>query len=143
VDDIIVDFNDEKERAFLYSKLRVLRGKHRVTVKKYRRKRTDRQNRYYHPCFVVPFARFLRDQGENVTNDQAHEMLKLKFLRVVVKDGRAGALECTRSTTDLSVDEFNEYLDRCALWLNDMFGIEVPDPSIYHWQEPPRRKQDG
>ena len=133
--DIIVNFNDEKERAFLWSKLRGLRGKQRVVVKRYRANRSDRQNRFYWPCFVVPFGQFLRDQGENVTNDDAHEMLKAKFLRVVIHDDKAGPLECFRSTADLNKSEFNEYLDRCSIWLGEMCGIVTPEPDIYQWKD--------
>ncbi len=133
--DIIIDFNEERERAMLYAKMRGLRGKHRITIAKYRRKRSDRQNRYYWPAFVAPFGQFLRDQGEPITNDMAHEMLKLKFLKVVVPDDKAGKLECTRSTTDLDRQEFNQYLDRCAHFLNTMFGIVIPEPDVY-WEKP-------
>ena len=118
----------------LWSQMRSLRGKHRISVKQYRAKRTDRQNRFYWPCFVVPFGRFLREQGEAITDDDAHEMLKLKFLRIVVQDARAGDLECTRSTTTLTKEEFNEYLDRCGMFLSQMFGIQIPEPSIY-WEK--------
>lgn len=132
--DVIIDFNSEAERSFLWSKLRGLRGKYRVTVKRYRANRSDRQNRYYWPCFVHPFGQFLREQGEAITDDDAHEMLKLKFLRVVVQDDKAGPLECAKSTSRLDKAEFNEYLDRCSHWLNQMFGIVTPEPEIY-WEK--------
>lgn len=132
--DIIVDFSEQAEREYLWQQMRRLRGKQRITIKRYREKRTDRQNRFYHPCFVAPFAEFLREQGENISNDDAHEMLKIKFLSVTVEDDKAGTLTYTRSTTDLDKAEFNDYLDRVAKWLNDMFGIEVPEPEVYHWK---------
>ena len=132
--DLVVDFDNEAERNLLWSKLRGLRGKQRITVKQYRRKRSDIQNSYYWPCFVDPFGQFLRDQGETITNDDAHEMLKLKFLGVVVQDAKAGKLECSRSTTTLDWQEFNDYLDRCSHWLNEMFGIVTPEPVIYRFK---------
>ena len=131
--DIVIDFNNENERAILYSKMRGLRGKNRITIAKYRRKRSDRQNAFYWPCFVAPFGEFLREQGENVTDDDAHEMLKMKFLRVAVQDAKAGQLERTRSTTTLDTQEFNDYLDRASHWLNEMFGIVTPEPDVYHF----------
>ena len=132
--DLVVDFDNEAERNLLWSKLRSLRGKHRITVKQYRRKRSDRQNRFYWPAFVHPFGQFLRDQGELIDDDMAHEMLKLKFLGIVVQDAKAGKLECARSTTTLTTAEFNEYLDRCSHFLNTMFGIVTPEPAIYHFK---------
>ena len=133
--DLVVDFDDEAERKHLWEALRGLRGKNRITVKKYRPRRTDRQNRYYWPAFVHPFGQFLRDQGEEITDDDAHEILKMKFLRIVVQDAKAGPLECGRSTTALDVDEFNEYLDRCSHFLNEMFGIVTPEPEVYRTKQ--------
>lgn len=132
----IIDFNNNAERDGFVIALRRLRGRHRISIVKHRRRRTDRQNRYYWPVFVKSFGDFLREQGENVTDDQAHEMLKHKFLRQTWIDGRTGeALDYTRSTTALDVAEFNQYLDSVALWLADMFGIIVPSPDEYHEKE--------
>jgi len=132
--DIIIDFSSEPERKLLYNELRKARGKNRITISKYRKRRSDNQNRFYWSCFVHPFGEFLREQGENLTDDDAHEMLKMKFLRVVIHDDKAGDLECARSTTKLDVAEYNDYLDRCSHFLNEMFGIVTPEPAIYHCQ---------
>jgi hypothetical protein len=130
--DIIIDFSNESERKLLYNELRKARGKNRITISKYRRRRSDRQNRFYWPCAVVPFAEFLREQGEPITNEMAHEMLKMKFLPVVVQDAKAGDLRCTRSTTELDTQEFNAYLDHVSKFLHDFFGIVTPEPDIFH-----------
>ncbi len=131
----IVDMSNAVHAAAFLNELKRLRGMYRVDIKRFRQRRSDRQNRYYWPCFVQPFAGFLRDQGENVTADQCHEMLRHKFLCRSVTDHKTGeALEFTASTTLLDTAEFNDYLDRCAHWLADMFGIIVPDPAAYHEQ---------
>lgn len=128
----IIDMSNARESSQFLNGLRRLRGKHRFEFVRYRPRRSDRQNKYYWPCFVVPFADFLRDQGEQVTDLQAHELLKHKFLRQTVVDKRTGeAMDYTRSTTELDTAEFNRFLDDCAAWLADMFGIIVPEPDAY------------
>lgn len=132
--ELIIDFNDDAEKRTLWGALRKCRGTMRITIKQYRKARSDRQNRYYWPCFVNPLAEYLREQGEHVTPDQAHEILRGQFLQMHVQDDRAGLISFVRSTTDLDVGEFNRYLDECGHWLWEMFGIQVPEPETYHLQ---------
>jgi hypothetical protein len=128
--------SNPREKALLISKLRELQGMHRISVCKHRRRRTDRQNRYYWPCFVQPFAEQLQAQGEAISDDDAHEILKTRFLRKSVIDLKTGeAFEYVRSTTELNTAEFNQYLDQCAAFLADYFNLQIPEPSIYREQE--------
>lgn len=128
--ELTIDLSNPREKALILSKIRELQGVYRIDIKKYKKRRTDRQNRYYWPCFVQPFADFLRAQGEPTSDDDAHEMLKMKFLRRS-KEVNGAIVEYTLSTTDLDTQEFNTYLDACAAWLHDYFGIQVPEPTIY------------
>jgi len=133
----IINFDEAKDRRRLYGVLKRQRGKCRVEICKYRRRRSDRQNRFYWPCFVHPFASFLREQGEAITDEDAHEILKHRFLRREVVDDKTGeVMPYTKSTTELTTTEFNQYLDLCAAWLNDMFGFVMPDPQDYHERAP-------
>jgi hypothetical protein len=133
VTELIVNLSDAREKRNLLDAIRRLEGMQRVTICSHRKRRSDRQNRYYWPCFVQPFAEYLNAQGEAVTDDEAHTLLKQKFLRRSVADPETGEFvgDVLRSTTDLNTAEFNEYLENCAAWLADFFGINVPDPSIY------------
>lgn len=140
MESLLIDFNNEKDRARLWRVLKRLRGKHRVEVAQYRPRRSDRQNRFYWPCFVQPFADFLKDQGEAVSELDAHEILKSRYLRKAISDPKTGeVMEWTRSTTELSTGEFNEYLDKCAAWLADMFGFIMPNPSDYYERDTPAK----
>lgn len=128
--ELIIDMDDAVRRTQILNTLRALRGPWRLVWKRYRPRRSDRQNRYYWPCFVQPFAQYLRDQGEHLTELEAHEMLKHKFLRRSV-EANGEHMEYTPSTTELDTGEFNAYLDACAAWLADFFGIVVPEPNEY------------
>jgi hypothetical protein len=128
--ELIADLNDARKRTAIARRINDLRGVYRIEVTRYRPRRSDRQNRYMWPCMVQPFAQFLRDQGEEYTDQQAHELLKAKFLRKTVEI-KGERLDVVGSTTELDTSQFNEYLDKVAAWLADMFDIIVPEPSEY------------
>ena len=137
----ILNMSDTAKKYAMLNRLRRLEGPYRITVVQYRPRRSDRQNRYYWPCFVGPFADFLRDQGQQVSDDHAHDLIKRKFLhREATRDTGEVIGAYTESTTQLDTAEFNEFLDRVAYWLHDMFGIVVPDPDDYHEAEEPKGK---
>ena len=128
--ELIADLNDARKRTAIARRINDLRGVYRIEVTRYRPRRSDRQNAYYWPCMVHPFGSFLRDQGEEYTDQQAHELLKAKFLRKTVEI-KGERLDVVGSTTELDTSQFNEYLDKVAAWLADMFDIIVPEPSEY------------
>lgn len=72
-------------------------------------KRSDQQNRYYWSCVVPIFS-----ECSGYEKDEAHDLLKSKFLRVerVLPSGEI--MERVRSTTELTVQEFTEYVERCV-----------------------------
>jgi hypothetical protein len=147
---LIVNFARQAERELLWSKLRMLVGTWRLELTQYRPRRTDRQNRYYWPAFVAPFGNFLRGcdlevAGSLITDLKAHEILKFKFLRETAFHPLTGELigDLTRSSTGLSIPEFNDYLDRCGAYLLTEFDIEVPQPRVYREREDPREKEQA
>jgi disulfide bond formation protein DsbB len=74
---MIIDFDRQGERQMILDKLKELRGRQRVSITKYRPRRSDRQNRYYFPCFVKVFGEYLREQGnDHVSDEDVHEFFK-------------------------------------------------------------------
>lgn len=140
---MIIDFDRQGERQMILDKLKELRGRQRVSITKYRPRRSDRQNRYYFPCFVKVFGEYLREQGnDHVSDEDVHEFFKAKFLTRTFADPKTGKLyNLPVSTTTLTTTEFNEYLDKIAAFLAMDFGIVVPEPSVY--REPPERFDYG
>ena len=127
-DEYFVDFDQDKDRNVFAAALRRLRGMYRIEVTKYRPRRTDQQNRRYWPAIVAPFADWLREQGNEFTNLQAHELLKYRFLRKTFVDTKTGeALDYTRSTTELDTAEFKHFMDAAENWLAEFCGIIVPE----------------
>jgi hypothetical protein len=132
----VINFDEPQERAKVAAGVQRLRGRWRITLVRYRPRRTDRQNRYYWPCFVIPFAEWLTEEwGEPHTPDDAHIEFKKLFLSKTMTNRHTGEVKVMlRSTTKLTTSEFNEYLDRCADHLAQFCGIVVPSPSEYHEQ---------
>ena len=130
---IMIDLSDSRSRLRLLNYLNRLKGWHRIQILKYRRRRTDRQNRYYWPCFVGEFARHLAQEwGESVAPTVAHSILKTRFLgRSVVHRGTGELIQFVGSTSELTAVQFNQYLDQCAKFLAEL-GIVVPEPQEYH-----------
>ncbi len=118
---------DLVERAMLDDDLNQMR--HEVIVEiTSTNQRTSPQNRFYHGVIVRYFADFLRKQGQPWTTEMCHRALASKFLTVSEHVGDQ-FVETVRSTADLTVEEFGEYIDNCCVWLLEQFDIVVPMPS--------------
>lgn len=141
--ELTINFDDAADKARLWNHFRPLKGHHSISICAYRSRRSDRQNRYYWPCFVKPFADHLRENnieydGRVPTDDEAHAILKFKFLPPIeVVDKGTGEVWQVHgdTTTSLTTTQFNEYLDRCAAFLVEQFGFIVPEPGDYHERE--------
>jgi hypothetical protein len=135
---LILNLSDRRAKQSLMAHLAGLQGEWRIELCRYRARRTDAQNRFYHPCLCKPLADFLTEQGQPTTMEEAHEILKHKFLRVSVVHPETGEFigERTRSTTTLDVAEFSEYIEQCMAWLADTFGIVCPDPMTFGMEVP-------
>ena len=131
----ITDFDVEDDRATLWRTLKRLRGRHRVEIARYRKRRSDQQNRRYWGAIIRAFGDFLRENGESITDLQAHELMKHKFLRRTWVDTKTGeAHDYTRSTAELNTAEFTEYMDDCENWLAE-FGIIIEEDERF-WAVP-------
>lgn len=128
--EMIVNFDEPRERANLVRTLSAMRGMRRVEVKMHRKKRTNPQNAFYWGVVLAAFVNFRHEQGEEFDAENAHEFFKLKFLRSTVVNTDTGELlgSTVRSTTTLNTSEFNEYLEKITAWMAD-YGIVVPEPS--------------
>lgn len=105
------------------------KGSIRIEIMEHRPRRSDRQNRMYWPCIVEPFSDFLCEQGQFTTPEEAHELIKAKFLKKTKVNPVTGEqFEFAGSTTELNTREFSEFVEHSAFWLHDMFGIKTPSP---------------
>jgi len=104
----------------LFSKyLCSLRGEVEVICRKWRKRRTNRQNSYYWSC-VIP----LLCEYTGYSDEELHEALKIKFLSKRERDD----LPTVRSTATLSTKEFANYIEKIVLWAGQELGVMIPPP---------------
>lgn len=103
------------------------------TLKRKIKKHSKEQRGYYFAVIVQMFLKGLQNLGhDDILNlDQAHEILKVKFLLEQKIDEETGELlyEKVKSFADLNEVECSIYIDRCIRWLNTFFKIDVPPPN--------------
>jgi len=114
-----------------------------VTVKRRRNTRSLQQLRWYFACICTQLAEYLSEQDYEVTTpEDAHELLKDKFLKRPIPDPRTGEVigHVEGSTGDLDTAGMADYCERCRAWMLDFFGIVTADPDPA-WREKKQVKQ--
>lgn len=132
-----LNMDEPENKRRLMSKVGLLRGWWEVEISPRRNTRSLQQNKWYWSQIVAPLAEYLSDQDYNVTtSEEAHELLKARFLATTVFCKRTGDVLCrrVRSTTELTTEEFADYCERCRAWLSDFFNLQIQDPDPA-WRE--------
>jgi hypothetical protein len=63
-----------------------------------------------------------------VNNDQAHEMMRIKFLTMEIEI-KGDPFKIPQSTTTMKVDEFANYIFVIIEYLRDYYNFVVPEPT--------------
>ena len=99
----------------------------RYSIKKYRRVRSEQQNRYYWGFLVKPMLRKTGYSKEEMHNVLKHECnLKIKMIETL-KGVRE--IHFVGSTAELETGEFEDYLRRCREWSAITIGVYIPLPN--------------
>lgn len=100
-------------------------------VKRYKKDRSNLQNRYYWGCVVQLVYEGLRDAGfDEIRNpENAHEMLKEMFFKKIIFSEQKGELAMIQSSAQFSTGEFEEKMESIRMWAKDFLGITVPLPN--------------
>ena len=91
------------------------------------KQRSSEQNRYWWGVLIKAIANWLREAGNDVTDNDVHEFIKMKYLgkREVIINGKP--FERYRSTTELNTDEFSELKEKIQRDFSTK-GLVIPDP---------------
>jgi hypothetical protein len=102
-----------------------------ITIQKQKKTRSNPQNAFYYGVVVPIMQQCLKDAGYLMTNEQVHEMLKLRFLKesILVNEQTGEYLERIKSTTELSTIEFMEYILEIQKFAVEYFNTVIPDPN--------------
>lgn len=115
---IVFDLNNQSRYD---SNINSLEGEEVViTLKKYRKKRTDQQNRYFYGVVVKVIAEELGYSPKEMA-----KIIKGQFLVTRGDDG----FPRVWSTTELNTKRFEEFLEAVRRHYSSEFGIYVPLPN--------------
>jgi hypothetical protein len=91
------------------------------------RLRTIKQNAFYFAGPVTSFMLYLARRGHPKSKNMIHHMFKTRFLPLVALDPHTGELvrEIKESTSDLTVSEFNMYVEMICAYLAQTYEITV------------------
>lgn len=102
-----------------------------LTVSKLYNKRSTVQNAYYWGVIVNEFREGFREMtGEDITAEEAHEVLKEKCNGKEIVNQKTGeVMKVGKTTTTMTTVEFMEYFSRCREFILEWFGRIVPEPN--------------
>jgi hypothetical protein len=102
-----------------------------VIVKKLYKKRSVEQNAYYRGVICNDFiAGWKNRTGDDISNDEAHELLKQQCNYVeLINESTGEVIKKGKTTTNLSTVEMEEYHDKCRNFIFEWFGIIVLLPN--------------
>jgi len=136
-----LQFNCYKKSGRLYIRNKALfdaevqnlsEGKEYTLILKSKKKqRSIPQNRYYFGVVVPIVFHALRDAGFNEikTKEDAHDILKLKFLKTTINSESGEFIERIKSTTELSTSEFMDFIAELQIWASEFLGVNIPSPN--------------
>jgi hypothetical protein len=122
----------KRNRNLILDALKSVEGQNiLITIQKQKKTRSNPQNAFYYGVVVPIMQQCLKDAGYLMTNEQIHEMLKLKFLKesILVNEQTGEYLERIKSTTELSTIEFMEYILEIQKFAVEYFNTEIPSPN--------------
>lgn len=95
-----------------------------------KKNRSNQQNRYYFGVCV-----YLLSEHLGYSREEVHEILKHKFLRQTLWISKKGGVQemsiITKSTTELTTKQFEEYLSEIRMWASAELGVCLPEPNEF------------
>lgn len=135
-DSLLINMDDANAKRQLQIAIGVMRGPHEVLIKPVKRTRSLDQNAYYWVAVVQPFTEWLRDVwgDSKIDREQAHEILKVKILGMEEKQipDSDKSLPIIPHSKFLSVEEFAEYIEKCAAWLAEFCNVVVLSSELFY-----------
>ena len=102
-----------------------------IKIEKAKKKRSTQQNRFYFGVIIPIVQNCLKEAGHIMTNESAHDLIKLKFLKeaLFVNEETGEVIERIKSTTELSTSQFMDLLAEINNFTFEYFGVTLPSPN--------------
>ena len=103
----------------------------KITIERNHKTRGLQQNRYYWGVVIDIIAGLLTEaHGEDVTSEEAHELMKSKFNFVEIANESTGeVINLPLSTAKLSTMDFEIFIEKCRNFAYEFFGVQIPLPN--------------
>lgn len=101
----------------------------RIKFERKSSKRSLPQNSYYHGVVVQEVRLGLLGIGYDMTNEEVHHFLKMKFNPVQVASIQGEVIELPGSTTEFTKTSFGEYIDKIVQWAAEYLNVTIPMPN--------------
>ena len=92
------------------------------------KKRSTEQNSSYWLLRVQPITTWLKEQGNQVGEDDVHYWLKVKFLGYKIIEINSKQVKVLKSTKDLSTLDFAAFMNEIAIYFAEK-GLLLKDPN--------------
>ena len=102
-----------------------------ITFEKIKKKRSNQQNAYYWGIVIVIIKSALKSTGNNLSENDVHDLLRLKFLKetILIKEETGEVIERVKSTTELTTSQFMDYIAEIQQFAAEYFDVIIPDPN--------------
>lgn len=134
MDQIFIELQDGKltrGRNSLVKLFSGLTGRFTITIEKTKRKRSDRQNRFFHGVIVEMFSDRLLELGwrEAKSKVWTKEYIKKEVLMKDYYNELTGEVKSMPGkTSELSTSEFKELVADCQQYAAENLDLYIPDP---------------
>lgn len=121
-----------RNRKTLAQTIRQFEGKEiQITIERKRKKRSNRQNRYYFGVIVLILKQCLEwEWGERIDIETAHDVLKTNCnYKEIVNENTGEIIRVPQSTAVLNTGESEDYYENCRQFIRRLFNTEVPLPN--------------
>lgn len=124
-----VSFRVVNGSAF-YKQLNALKGRHRLTVQKYRRNKSTQQLRWLYGQVYPLVLKGLNDAGwEFTTIEEVDEYCKSMFASREVLNRHTGEIMAVPGLKrDMTTTEMMTYVDAIRDWASEYLNINIPEP---------------
>lgn len=84
-------------------------------------------HRFYRGRVIAMIGEYLREQGNDITNQEVHKEMAGMYLRRTVLDEEGNWVEKVTSTADLTAGDFAAYIEKVREHARFHYDLEIPD----------------
>lgn len=125
-----LNFDDPNQKRDFLRMAGAWRGRMVVEFKPDQPRRSNKQNARHWAAVVPAFQEYLRQQGESLSAEECHELLKARVLgtRQLIDKATGEVIgEVSKRSSTLDIGEFSEFTALAEAWLRDYFNIIIQD----------------